>query len=100
VRTAALLLLLAFASCSPEIIYMYPEPEPAPAEVVESSPAWQPEPWHIYVFDDADTILVDELAQPEAVYRSRYQCWALTVECHNIIDDPVHPWRLVGGGTQ
>ena len=107
-RWLLLLAALALTACqppAPQVIYIEvpADPEPAPPEEPPAEPeppAWAPEPWHIYVFDDADAVLVEEEARPEAEYRSRYTAWGYTVEMHNILDDPAHPWRLVGGGTQ
>ena len=104
-RWLLLIVVIMFAACptpAPQVIYIE-VPEPAPPEEPPAEPeppAWAPEPWHIYVFDSEDAILVDEEARPEAEYRSRYTAWGYTVETHNILDDPAHPWRLVGGGTQ
>jgi len=104
VRTALLLLLaLALAACSPEIVYVtLPEaaPDPEPAAVAEA-PVWQPEVGHVYVLDAADAIVTDYAAVDAADYQWAVRAWGLNVEMHNIIDDPrgLDPWRLVCGGA-
>jgi hypothetical protein len=101
-RFAALFLLLALAACSPEIIYVYPEPEPPPEEpaAVAEAPVWQPEVGHVYVLDAADAIVTDYAAADLADYRWAVTAWGLTVEQHNLIDDPLglDPWHLLCGG--
>ncbi len=99
-RLAALLLLLALAACSPEIIYVPMVPEESTPAEIPAEPVWQPTVGHVYVLDAADTILTDYAAVDLADYRWAVTAWGLTVELHNCIDDPLglDPWHLICGG--
>lgn len=100
VLALALVLLAGCVPPAPEIIYVYmPADEPAVEEPAPEpeEPAWQPEPWHLYVLDSRDAILVDEEARPQIVYETRLRCWLLQCEVQGM-EHPDDPWRVVGGG--
>jgi hypothetical protein len=105
VLVLSLALVLALASCVFEV-----NTGPAGSSTADTTtdetttepeaPAWTPEPWHIYVLDENDSIVVDELEKTPDEYAQRFYAWTLQCDVHNVTEDPEHPWHVVGGGMK
>jgi len=92
-----LIIALALSACAQVTA---PEPEKIAEETaVVEEPAWQPEPWHIYILDAADAIQFDYEAATLDDYRYMLQAVKLKVELHNR-DYPLDLWHWVEGGVQ
>lgn len=69
-----------------------------PEEIVTPLPP-EPTPYEkyaIYVIDENGEIVNEEHATSET-FADRLYAWNLTVELHNTIDDPLHPWSVHSG---